>query len=106
MSDLTQLQELLAEQKEVLVSAKTLQDLKLTPAWQKIVEEGFIIGLAEKLVYKLADSTEEEKTQHLAVLTGISAFSRYLNEVTTKGELAVGNIQDIEHAIAELLGAQ
>jgi hypothetical protein len=105
MNDIVKLQNDLAERKQDLVTAKVLQDLKLTSGWRKIIEEGFISGLANQLVSELATATAERRQQNLAVLTGISALTQYLEEVTTKGLNAEVSIEDTQSAIAELLGA-
>lgn len=104
MSDLTALQGNLAEYREDKALANRLREMKLTPNWKSVMEEGFFTNLVADIVTKLASANAVEKEQHLATLTGISAVEQYLTTLTTNGELAEIRIEDTEAAITELLG--
>ena len=104
MSDTAALQGALTTYREDKALAKHLQTLKLTPAWKAVIEEGFVTGLANKLDSELSTCDMETKQKHLSVLTGISALTQYLNDVTTKGEFATQNINETENALTELRG--
>ena len=104
MSETTALQGALTTYREDKALAKHLQSLKLTPAWKAVIEEGFVTGLANKLISELATCDLDTKQKHLSVLTGISALTQYLNDVTTKGEFAAQGIRETEDALTDLRG--
>ena len=104
MSELTKLQGNLATYKADKALANKLRDMKLTPNWKAVIDEGFFTDLVTDIVTKLASANTAEKEQYLATLTGISAVKQYLTTLTTNGELADIRIKDTEAAIFELLG--
>ena len=106
MSDLTALQADLEKYKNELKLSYSLRDIKLTPAWKEIIDKGFVEGLTNELMMELAYIDEEKRQQCLNVLTGISAFKQYIEEVQEKGASAPERIAITEEAIIQLLGEE
>jgi len=107
MSDLNEVLVSLEEVQEQIKLAELLEQLHRSPAFKKLIGEGYFKTEAQNLVGMMAHPMNEmSKEQVQNKMVGISALKAYFNMIYRKGETAKQSLLDHETAIEEISGEE
>lgn len=103
MSDLNEVLISMEEVQTQIKNAELLEQLHRSPAFKRLVLEGYFKTEAIQLVGMKAHPTNEQTSKSIDnKMIGISAFQAYLNSVYRKGETAKAALLEHEQTIEEI----
>lgn len=103
MSRLTELQEHLANLKQLVIQKNKVEELQRNPIYKELIEEGFLIHEMQRCS---SLSVSEKATPELRTLANDmaksgSVLSNYLATIVMQGRYAEEAIPEVEEAIVE-----
>jgi len=103
MSELNEVLVSMEQVKDDIKNAELLEQLHRSPAFKKLIVEGYFKTEAINLVGAMAHPMSETNKEQLRnKMVGISALHSYFNMLFNKGNTAMAALKDHEAAVEEI----